>query len=105
MAREVVPGTSRLAILGDTGSAISVFGVRQTQGAAKALGVHLHAVSVRGPEELDGAFSTIAQGRPAILIVTPSPMFFGERRRMAALAVKHDSRPCMARPSTPRLEA
>jgi putative tryptophan/tyrosine transport system substrate-binding protein len=89
MAREVVPGASRVAILGDTRSAISVSGVQQTQAAAKAVGVRLHAVTVRGPQELDGAVSTIAKEGPAVLIVTPSPMFFGERQRLAALAVKH----------------
>jgi putative ABC transport system substrate-binding protein len=89
MAREVVPGASRLAILGDTSSAISISGVRQTQAAAKTLGVRLHTVTVRAPGDLDGAFLTIAQGRPAILIVTPSPTFFGERRRLYELAVKH----------------
>jgi putative tryptophan/tyrosine transport system substrate-binding protein len=89
MAREVVPGASRLAILGDTGSPASVSGVRETQATAPALGVRLYAVSVRSPADLDGAFSTIARERPAVLIVTPSPMFFGERRRLAELAVKH----------------
>jgi putative ABC transport system substrate-binding protein len=54
MAREVVPGASRLAILGDTSSAISISGVRQTQAAAKTLGVRLHTVTVQAPEELDG---------------------------------------------------
>lgn len=89
LAREVVPGASRLAILGDAGSPTSVSGIRETQAAARALGVHLHAVSVRGPAELDGAFSMIARERPAALIVTPSAVFFGERRRLATLAVKH----------------
>ena len=49
----------------------------------------MHAVTVRRPEELDGIFATIARERAAILIVIPSPMFFGERRRLADLAVKH----------------
>jgi len=88
LARELVPGASRFAILvrGDP----APWGVvRQTEAAAKALGVRLHAVSVRGPAELDGAFSTIARERPAVLLFSPDPMFFGERRRLAELAVKH----------------
>jgi ABC-type uncharacterized transport system substrate-binding protein len=89
MAREVVPGASRLAILGDSGSPASVLGVRETQATAPRLGVTLYAISVRSRVELDGAFSTIARQRPAILIVTPSPMFFGERRHMAKLGVQH----------------
>ncbi len=89
LALKVVPRASRLAILGDAGSVSSVLGIRDTRAAAQAVGVRLHAVSVRGPAELDGAFSTIVRERPAILIVTGSPMFFGERRRLAELAVKH----------------
>ena len=88
LAREIVPAASHLAILGDTNSN-SVSAIRETEAAAQALGVRLHAVRVRGLAELDGAFSTIARERPAVLLVTPSPMFFGERRRLAALAVKH----------------
>jgi putative ABC transport system substrate-binding protein len=88
IAREVVPGAPRLAILGDA-NPTSVATVRETQGAAKQLGVRLHTVIVRNPVELDAAFSTIAREHPAVLIVTPTPMFFGERRRLAELAVKH----------------
>jgi putative ABC transport system substrate-binding protein len=89
MAREVVPAASRVAILGDSGNPVSVSVVRETQAAAQSLNVRLHAVSVRRSAELDGAFTAIGRERPAILLVTPSPMFFGERRRMAELAVKH----------------
>jgi putative ABC transport system substrate-binding protein len=89
LARDVVPGASRFAILGDATSAISVAGVRQTQAAARAVGMRLHAVTVRRPEEFNGAFATVARERPALLLVTPSPMFFGERRRLGELAVKH----------------
>jgi putative ABC transport system substrate-binding protein len=89
VARDVVPGASRLAVLGDEGSAISVAGVRETHETARALGLRLHSLTVRAPEDLDGAFATIARERPAVLIVTPSPMFFGERRRLAELGVRH----------------
>jgi putative ABC transport system substrate-binding protein len=89
VAREIVPLAPRISVLGDEGSAISVAGVRETQETARTLGVRLHSLTVRGPNELDAAFATIARERPAVLIVTPSPMFFGERRRMADLAVTH----------------
>jgi putative ABC transport system substrate-binding protein len=89
MAREVVPGAVRLAILGDEGSPASVAGVSETQAAAQTLGVRLHAVTVRTPAELEGTLSAIARANTSVLIVTPSPMFFGERKRLAQLAVKH----------------
>ncbi len=89
LAREVVPGASRLAILGDAGTLGDAPVIRETQAAARALGVRLHSVSVQGPAELDGAFSTIVRERPAVLIVNPTAMFFGERRRLAELALKY----------------
>jgi putative ABC transport system substrate-binding protein len=89
LAREVVPGASRLAILGDTESVTTTDQFRDTKAAARALGVHLDAVTVQRATELDGAFSTIARGRPAVLLVVESPVFFGERQRLADLALKH----------------
>jgi putative ABC transport system substrate-binding protein len=89
LAREVVPGTSRLAILADAGNPGSLGEIRDTQAAAQALGVRLHAVTIRGPAELDGALSTIVRERPVVLLVIGNNMFFGERQRLAQLAVKH----------------
>jgi ABC-type uncharacterized transport system substrate-binding protein len=89
MAREVVPAASGFAILGNAGNPNSLSNIREAKAAARTLGVHLHAVTVRGPEELDDAFAAIVRERAGVLMVTPSPMFFGERGRLAALAVKH----------------
>jgi putative tryptophan/tyrosine transport system substrate-binding protein len=90
LAREVVPGASRLAILGDAGSgAATTNQIRDTKAAARALGVRLDAVTVRRATELEVAFSTIARERPAVLLIISAPMFFGERRRLADLALKH----------------
>jgi ABC-type uncharacterized transport system substrate-binding protein len=92
LARELVPGASRLAVLWHVGSVGVDPGeriVRDTEAAARVLGVSLDVVGVRSPAELDGAFATIARGRPAVLIVAPGPVFFKERQRLAELAVKH----------------
>ncbi len=89
LAQEVVPGASRVAILGDARNANTAPSIQETQAAARAHGVRLHAVGVWSPAEFDGAFSTIARERPAVLLVVASPVFFGERRRLAELAMKH----------------
>jgi putative ABC transport system substrate-binding protein len=90
LARELVPGASRLAILG-TETAVGTAFIRETQATAQAIGVRLHVVHLRSPAELDGAFSTIARGRPAALLVIPIAMLFGERerQRLGELGVKH----------------
>jgi putative ABC transport system substrate-binding protein len=89
LARGLVPEASRFAILGDAGSQATSGQIRETEAAARAIGVRLHTVSVRGPAELDGAFSTIARERPAVLLVVPSPMLFDERRRLGQLGMTH----------------
>jgi putative ABC transport system substrate-binding protein len=89
LARELVPGASRFVLLwtgtGAGGAAI----VRETEAAAQALGVRLLVVGVPSPAELDGAFSAITRERPDVLIVAGSPLLFGERQRLAELAMRH----------------
>jgi putative ABC transport system substrate-binding protein len=88
LARELVPGASRFAILAPETVAGTAF-VRETQAAAQAIGVRLHVVRLRSLAELDEVFSTIARERPGVLIVVGSPLLFGERRRLAELAMRH----------------
>jgi putative ABC transport system substrate-binding protein len=88
LARELVPAASRIAILWHAAGGGAPI-VRETEAAAKALGVRLHVVGVRSPVELDGAFSTIARERAGVLIVAGGPLLFGERRRLAELAMTH----------------
>ena len=93
LAREVVPGASRLAILGDAGSgAATTNQIRDTKAAARALGVRLDAVTVRRATELEVAFSTIARERPAVLLIISAPMASG-RPRPEASASDRSCRP------------
>jgi putative ABC transport system substrate-binding protein len=63
--------------------------MKETEAAARALGVQLPLVAVQGPDELERAFSTIAGERADALLVFPSPMLFAERRRIVELAAKY----------------
>ena len=63
--------------------------VKETEAAARTLGMQLQFVEVRGPDEFDRAFSTLARARADALFVFPSVMLFSERRRIVALAAKH----------------
>ena len=92
MLKEALPKASRVAALWHPG-ALSEHTtqnmLKQTEVAAKTLGVQLQLVGVRSPDELDRAFSAIARGRADALLVYPSPMLFNERRRIIHLAAKH----------------
>ncbi len=89
LAWQLVPGASRVALLGDAGSTATAILVQEAEAAAQTLGVRLHLVTVRGRAEFAGAFSTISRERPVSLFVVNSPLFFGERQYLAELALKH----------------
>jgi putative ABC transport system substrate-binding protein len=92
LLKEALPKVSRVAALWHPG----VFGdrtmrdmLKETEAAARTLGVQLRLVEVRGPDEFDRAFSTMTKERTEALLQLPSTMFFNERRHIVALATKH----------------
>jgi len=92
LLKAAVPTVSRVAALWHPrayGERTMSDMMRETEAAARTLGVTLRLVAVQGPDELDRAFSTIAGERADALIVFPSPMLFTERRRIVDLATKH----------------
>jgi putative ABC transport system substrate-binding protein len=96
LARELVPGVSRVVLLTHVfedyfprPGGVTDLMVQETRAAAQALGIRADAVGVRAPGELDGAFALIARGARAVLLVFPSGPTFGERQRLAELALKH----------------
>ena len=92
LLKQAVPRVSRVAALwhpGAFGERTNRDMLKETEAAARTLGVQLQLVAVRGPDELDGAFSTMTRARADALIVFPSTMLFSERRRIVDLAAKH----------------
>jgi putative tryptophan/tyrosine transport system substrate-binding protein len=92
LLREALPRVSRVAALwhpGAFGERATRDMLKETETAARTLGMQLRLVGARGPDELDGAFSTMTRERAEALIVFPSPMLFNERRRIVDLAAKH----------------
>jgi putative tryptophan/tyrosine transport system substrate-binding protein len=71
LLQEVVPGLSRVAVLWNAANPANVAVWQETQAAARALGLLLHAQDVRGPQDLEGAFARAVQARPETLLVLP----------------------------------
>ena len=91
LLKDALPTLFRVAALWHPGA----YGVRtmddmmnEAEGAAQTLGLQLRLFGVREPDELDKAFSAIADERADALIVFPSPMLFAERKRVVDLATK-----------------
>ena len=89
LLREVIPGFSHVAVLWHPNaySERTMAGVsKEIEAAARTLGLQLQLVPAFGPDDLIGAFAATARARADALIVMPSPMLFGEYKRIASLA-------------------
>jgi putative ABC transport system substrate-binding protein len=56
--------------------------------AAGVLGITLHTVEARNPDQLERAFTEAASVRAGALLVVQDPMFFTHRGRLADLEVR-----------------
>jgi putative ABC transport system substrate-binding protein len=77
-----------VAILSNPSNPIMPALLRETETAARALGVQLQVVVVQDPIELDGAFSAMTRERAGGLVVMPDLSFQDLRRRIVDLAAK-----------------
>lgn len=89
LLRSVLPQLTRIAILGDTGAAPSLF--QSVEQAAQTLGLDTLILKVeRSPTpDFDGAFVVAAKERVGAILVLSTPVTSPNRKRIAELAVKH----------------
>jgi ABC-type uncharacterized transport system substrate-binding protein len=92
LLRELVPKMSRVAVLlhpGAFGESTMRDMLKQAAEAAGTLGMQLQLLEVRGSDDFDSAFSTMAKGSAEGLFQFPSTLLFSERRRIVELAATH----------------
>jgi ABC-type uncharacterized transport system substrate-binding protein len=89
LLKEVTPKASRVAIL--VNREVPGYGVqmKEVEVAAKALDVQLQSVEIRGPSDLESAFTAVTRGRAGALMGLPNPTFSSLVERIADLAVKN----------------
>jgi putative ABC transport system substrate-binding protein len=79
LLKEMVPGLTRVTVLWNPANPWH----------ARALGVQLQVVGVRGPDEFDAAFAMMARQRTGAILGLPDPLTFIHRARLADLGTKH----------------
>jgi putative ABC transport system substrate-binding protein len=87
LAREVVPGASRIGMLVNMRNPSNVIQRRNAEATAPALGINLVPVDVRSPEDFDAAFQALTRDGGEFVLVLSDVIFAAERRRIAALAI------------------
>ena len=88
LLKGVVPGLTRVAGLWNPSNPALVFSWKETQGAARALGVTLQSHEVQGPKDFAAAFSKIAEERPDALLVMQDAVTMQRRNEIIDFAVQ-----------------
>ena len=87
--KEVVPAVSRVALLWNPDNPGSAPQVREAEVAARALGVQLHTLEARGPQEIDRAFAAMTRERAGALVVLADAILgLNQRSQITALAAE-----------------
>lgn len=89
LLKEAVPNLSRVALLVDQTDPFTQRAVKANQAAAEALGISLWPAEVRTPDDIEPAFSKIAQDRADGVILGAGSMLFNERARIGSSALAH----------------
>jgi len=88
LLRETLPRLARVALLWDAGNVGMADRVKETEAAARQLGVTLHVEWVRDLAGLDRAFTTLAQARLDAFLTTVEPFTGDHRQRIVAFAAQ-----------------
>jgi putative ABC transport system substrate-binding protein len=90
LLREALPEVTRVAYLWHPSTSPGPAALLQeTERAARAVRVQLHPLEVRGPEEFDWAFATMAHERAGAFLTMPSGIFWTHRTHIMTLATTH----------------
>jgi putative tryptophan/tyrosine transport system substrate-binding protein len=84
LAREVVPGASKVGLLTNLQDPKAPPQAQELRAAAKALEVDISAADANRPEEIDAALHALASQRVNVVIVLQTSMLLSERQQIAA---------------------
>jgi putative ABC transport system substrate-binding protein len=88
LLKEVVPRLTRVAVLWNPKGTTSPLAWKESQFPARALGLQLHSLEARSPNDFDKALADATRAGAGALAVMPDPLFAGNLKRIADLAIK-----------------
>ena len=90
LLKELVPNLSRVAVLWNPQTKISTLNWKYIQLPAQQLGIQVHSLQAQSLSDFDKVFKDATQARAGALAVLPDPLFAGNVKRIADLAIKHN---------------
>ncbi len=88
LLKETFPKLSRVGHF-STGGPVVTAHLKETEAAARAFGVQVRALQVRGPDDLESAFRAAVKGGADALIVVGTGIFILHRQRIVNLELKY----------------
>jgi putative tryptophan/tyrosine transport system substrate-binding protein len=89
LLKQIVPRAARVGVLWNPGNPAGMLGFRETDGAARRLGITVQSLPVRRPEELAPAFAAMAQEHADGFVLVTDPLTWVARTQIVQLATKH----------------
>ena len=86
---EAAPGIKRVAVIWNPNSPASADILRETEGAARAMGLQVHPFEAGSPSDVDGALQAVMTARANALITVGDGMLWTQRARIVDFASKH----------------
>jgi putative ABC transport system substrate-binding protein len=88
LIKEVIPGLTRLAVLWNSANPVVLPEFRETEVAARLLGLQVQSLEVTDPGGIAGAFSAMTRERAEALFVLSDAMITGQYAQISGLAAK-----------------
>jgi putative tryptophan/tyrosine transport system substrate-binding protein len=88
LLREAQPTLARVGVLWWVGNASNAQGWREAQETARALGLAVLSLELRGPEDFDTAFATATREHADALLVVNSQLVSANRQRIVDFAAR-----------------
>ena len=88
LLKDTVPGIVRVAVFWNPTEVSGAQQLRDTEDAARVLGLQVHALEVRGLDDFVGAFAAARTGRAEGLIILAGPGLTEHRARLVDLAAQ-----------------
>src|SRR6516162_10106441 len=86
LLKEVVPQVARVAVIWDAANPYPARAFKETERAAQILGIEVHSLEVRGPDDFAGAFDAMKRLQPDALFAIGDPLISDSRRQIVDFA-------------------
>jgi putative ABC transport system substrate-binding protein len=87
--KEAIPGISRVGVIWNPESPSPRMSFKETETAARVLGLQVQSLEVREPNDFAAAFQGATKGRVRAITVLSDALMFTHRTRLLALAARH----------------